>query len=237
MGISPIRSGRETIGLSLAQDEYGARYFSNNATIGMALKTPGKLSEHARKNLKDSLAEYGRMENKWKSIIFEEGIEPDKLAVTNVESQLIQSRNFQIEEIARIFRVPAVLIGHPNKTMTYASAEQLFLNFVIHTIRPLCVRIERSMNRWLLSDDERGSYYFEFNLDGLLRGDVKARNMANALGRQWGWLNVDEIRQRANMNPLPDGKGEIYLEPMNMKQPGEEPDEQDPKPPGENDNE
>ena len=211
LGISPVTAARETLGLSLAADEYASRFFSNNASFGVAVKHPGKLSEPARKFLKDSLAEFGKLENKWKSLILEEGLDLEKLGFSNIDAQFLESRILSIEEIARIFRVPSVLIGHPNNTMTYASAEQLFLNFVIHTIRPLCVRIERSMNRFLLDATERKTLYYEFNLDGLLRGDVKARNEAFALGRKWGWWNVDEIRQKNNENPLPDGQGEVYL--------------------------
>ena len=223
LGIAPIETGKETIGLSLAADEFAARFFSNNASFGVSLETEAKLSENARKNLKDSLANFGKLENKWKSLILEEGLKLNKLGFTNIDSQFLETRILSIEEIARIFRVPSILIGHPDKTMTYASAEQLFLSFVIHAIRPLAIRIERSMNRFLLTDEERPKYYYEFNLDSLLRGDVKARNEAYALGRKWGWWNVDEIRKKNNENPLPNGEGKIYLtgKENNQQVPGE----------------
>jgi HK97 family phage portal protein len=228
LGVSPISVARESVGLSLAADEYGGRYFSNNASVGMALKFPQgvKLGDNAKTFLRQSLAEYGKLENKWKSIILEDGGDLAKIGMSNEDSQFLQSRQFQIEEIARIFRVPAVLIGHPTNTMTYASAEQLFLSFATYTIRPWCVRLEQSMNRYLLSEADRKQYFFEFVLDGLLRGDTTSRFGAYAVARQWGWMNVDEIRALENKNPLPDGKGQVFLEPMNMTEAGKKSVEQ-----------
>lgn len=222
LGISPITMAREAIGISLAADEYGGRYFSNNSTVGLALKHPGKLSENAKNFLRESLAEYGKLENKFKSLILEEGMAIDTLGISNEDSQFLESRQFQIEEIARIFRVPPILIGHPTNTMTYASAEQLFLSFGKFTILPWCRRIEQSMNAFILRDQDRGRYFFEFNIDGLLRADILTRYRAYAIARQWGFKNVDEIRALENDNPLPDGKGQIYLEPMNMTEAGAE---------------
>jgi hypothetical protein len=93
------------------------------------------------------------------------------------------------------------------------------------TIRPWCVRLEQSMNRFLLNERERGKFFFEFNLAGLLRGDTVSRFNAYATARNWGWMNVDEIRSLENMNPLPDKKGQLYLQPLNMGEPGEKPPE------------
>ncbi len=223
VGISPIQVARETIGTALAADEYAGRYFSNNASIGMKLKHPGKLSENAKSFLKNSLADYGKLENKFKSMILEEGMDAETIGMSNVDSQFLESRNFQVEDIARIFRVPSVLIGHPDKTMTYASAEQLFLFFVTHTIRPYCVRLEQSMHRYLIPERDRSSYFVEHVLAGLLRGDTASRFLAYSVARQWGWMNVDEIRALENMNPLPDGKGKIYIQPLNMAEAGAPP--------------
>ena len=228
LGVSPIRLAKESIGLALAADDYGARYFQNNAVVGMNFKYPGKLSENAKKFLKESLASYAQPENRFKSIITEEGGELKPLSITNEDSQFLQSRQFQIEEIARIFGVPPVLIGHPTNTMTYASAEQLFLSFATFTIAPWCKRLEQSMNQYLLSEKDRKKYFFEHVMAGLLRGDTQSRFQAYATARQWGWMNVDEIRALENMNPLPDDKGKIYLQPMNMVEAGEEPEPAEP---------
>lgn len=225
IGLSPISVARESIGLAMAANEYGARYFANNASVGMALKFPAgvRLGDNAKAFLKESLEKYGQLENKFKSIILEDGGDLNQIGMSNEDSQFLESRQFQIEEIARIFRVPAPLIGHPtDNTMAYASAEQLFLSFATYTIRPWVVRLEQSINRYLIPERDRGKYFAEFNMSALLRGDTKSRYDAYAVARQWGWMNVDEIRALENMNQLPDGKGKIYLQPLNMAEPGTE---------------
>jgi len=227
IGVSPIAVARESIGLALAADEYGGRYFSNNAQVGLNLQFPGKLSENGRQFLKESLAEYGKLENKFKSIITEEGARLERLGITNTDSQFLESRQFGVEEVCRIFRVPPVLVGHPTNTMTYASAEQIFLSFGKFTIHPWCRRIEQSINRYLIPEKDRGRYFAEFKLEGLLRADTKTRMEFYSMARQWGIMNVDEIRSLENMDPLPDGKGEIYLQPMNMVEAGTEYEPQD----------
>ena len=228
LGVSPISLAKESIGLALAADDYGARYFQNNAVVGMNFKYPGKLSDNAKKFLKESLSEYAKPENRFKNIITEEGGELKPLSITNEDSQFLESRQFQIEEIARIFGVPPVLIGHPTNTMTYASAEQLFLSFATFTIAPWCRRLEQSMNASLLTEKERKTYFCEHVMAGLLRGDTASRFQAYATARQWGWMNVDEIRALENMNPLPEDKGKVYLQPMNMVEAGEKPEPKEP---------
>lgn len=221
LGVSPITMAKETLGSALAADEYGARYFANNATIGLNFQFPGKLSDNAKAWLKETLSEYSKLENKFKPLITEEGGKIEQLGISNSDSQFLESRNFNVEEIARIFRVPPILLGHPTNTMTYASAEQIFLSFGKFTILPWCRRIEHSANRYLLSPKDREKYFFEFNLEGLLRADTKTRYEAYASARQWGWMNPNEIRKLENMDPLPDDKGDIYLEPENMRPAGE----------------
>lgn len=230
VGVSPISMARESIGIAMAADTYGGAFFKNYAQTGKSFEYPGKLSDNARQRIKESLAEFAESQNKFKSIVLEEGAKLGDLGMSHEDSQFLQSRQFAIEEIARIFRVPPVLIGHPTNTMTYASAEQLFLSFATYTIRPWCVRLEQSMNRYLLSEKDRGRYFFEHVMAGLLRGDTQSRFSAYATARQWGWMNVDEIRALENMNPLPDKAGEVYLQPMNMKEAGTEDEEPIPFP-------
>lgn len=224
-GVSPIAAVSEAIGLSIAADQYGGRYFANNATVGLNLQYPGKLSDNAKTFLKESLEKYAQMENKFKSIVTEEGGKIEQLGISNKDSQFLEARQFQIEEICRIFRVYPILIGHPTNTMTYASSEQLFLAFGKFTILPICKRIEQSANQALLSEEDRKTYFFEHNMDGLLRADTSTRYQVYGTARQWGIMNVDEIRALENMNPLPDSKGKIYLQPGNMNEAGEKPEQ------------
>jgi HK97 family phage portal protein len=128
-----------------------------------------------------------------------------------------------IEEIARIFKVPTILIGHPDKAATYASVEQQMLAFITHTIRPWTSRIEQSITKSLLYGRDKKKYFAEFNLNDFVRGDIKTRFEAYAIARQWGWMNRNEIRARENLNELSDAEGgNDYLTPMNMVIAGKE---------------
>lgn len=224
VGLSPITLAREALGLALSAEEHGARFFANDATPTGILKFPGKLHEDAQKKLKESWQEAQTTANKFKTAVLQGGLEWQQIGISNEDSQFLQTRQFQIEEIARIFRVPSLMINHPDKTATYASAEQFFLGFVVHTIRPWTVRLEQSMYKSLFTEEDiQQGYFAEFKIDGLLRGDIKSRYDAYAVGRNWGWLSADDIRALENMNPLPDKKGQVYLQPLNMIEAGKEP--------------
>ena len=143
--------------------------------------------------------------------MLEEGATWTQVGMSNEDSQFLETRQFQIEDIARFFRVPTILIGHPDKTSTYASAEQFMLSFVQHTIRPWLVRIEKSILKHLIDESEQKDYFAEFKIDGLLRGDIASRYQAYAIARQNTWMSANEIRALENMNPI-DG-GDVYENP------------------------
>jgi HK97 family phage portal protein len=226
LGLSPITLAREAIGLSLAAESYGSRFFANNAKPGGILSTPGKLSQTARDNIKLSWQSGFTGENQHKVAVVEEGLNWQAIGFNNNDAQWLAGREFQLGEIARIFRVPGVLVGMTDKTATYSSAEQFFLNFVVHTVRPWCVRIEQSINNSLLPINNR-TYFAEHIIDGLMRGDIVSRYTAYATARQWGWLSVNDIRKLENLNPVEEG--DIYLQPMNMVEAGTPPPEPEPK--------
>lgn len=231
VGYSPVSLARESIGLALATEEHGARLFSNGARPGGILEHPGKLKEETAKRLRSNWEDaHSGSSNAHKVAILEEGMKWQAVGMTSEDSQFIEARNFQIEDIARIFRVPSVLIGHPDKSSTYASAEQFFLSFVVHTIRPWVTRLEQSINRHLLTEKERRKYFVEFQMDGLLRGDIASRYQAYAIGRTNKWLSANEIRSFENMNPIPGG--DVYENPntsTNDKPEGKKPEDK-PKP-------
>ncbi len=214
VGVSPISLAREAIGISLGAEDYGARFFSNDATPGGILEYPGALKDDAADRLRRQWQDALTGENRRKVTVLEKGLKWIQVGLSNEDSQFLQTRQFQIEDISRIFRVPPVLIGHSDKASTYASAEQFFLSFVTHTVLPWCVRIEQSANRALLSEKDRRKYFIKHKIDGLLRGDISSRYNSYAVGRQWGWLSVNDIRGLENMNPI-DG-GDIYMTPLNM---------------------
>ena len=213
VGYAPITIAREQIGLALKMEEHGARVFSNYARPSGILSTPGKLSENAAERLRKSWYQSQGGENVHKVAVVEEGLTWTSIGYSNEDSQFLESRNFQIEDIARIFKVPSILINHSDKAATYASVEQQMLSFVIHSLRPWLVRIEQSINKNLLTDTEKKQGYFaEHKLEGLLRGDIKSRYDAYAIGRQNGWLSANEIRELENLNPIEGGDN--YDNPM-----------------------
>lgn len=203
IGVSPLTMAANAVGLAIAAERHGSKYFSNGAKTSGIAKYPGKLKEDSAKRLKQSLQDSMTGDNLFKLILLEEGLDYQSIGINNVDSQYLETRGFQIEEIARIFRVPSVLIGHPDKTMTYASVEQLLLAFVTHCIRPWAVRIEQSANKYLLGNDK--NYFAEFRMEGLLRGDTKSRYESYASALQNEWMTKNEVRALENLNPVADG--------------------------------
>ena len=215
-GVSPITYAREAIGLGLAAEDFGSRFFANDARPGIVLEHPGALSDQAYKKLKKSWADkHGGLANKHKVAILEEGMKIHEIGIPPEDAQFLETRKFQVNEIARIFRIPPHMIGDLERS-TFSNIEQQSLEFVIHTVRPWLVRWEQALNISLLPGEYRQKYFIEFLVDGLLRGDIKSRYEAYSIGRQNGWLSADDIRELENMNPLPDDMGKIYLIPLNM---------------------
>lgn len=216
VGVSPIAESRETIGLAIAAEEFGARSFANDAQPGGVLEHPGKLGEEAIENLRKSIGQqHSGVKNARKYMILEEGMKWTKIGMSQQDTQYIETRKFQLEEIARIFRVPPHLIGHLERA-TFSNIEHQGLEFVTHTILPWLKRWEQAISQRLMTPPERKNMYSEFLVDGLLRGDITVRYQAYAVGRQWGWLSADDVRRLENMDVLPDKQGEKYLLPLNM---------------------
>lgn len=215
-GMSPISFAREAIGLSLATEEFGARFFGNGSQLGGVLQTEGQLSREAQERLKEQWEKlHTGLSNAHRVAILEEGLKWQQVGIAPEDGQFLETRKFQVAEIARIFRVPPHMLADLDRA-TFSNIEHQSIEFVVHTIRPWLVRWEQSIKRDLLLPSERDTYFAEFLVDGLLRGDIKSRYEAYAVGRQNGWLSANDIRQMENMNPLPDGQGEQYLIPLNM---------------------
>jgi HK97 family phage portal protein len=227
VGLSPIAAAANAIGLAAAAEKHGSQWFKNGAKTSGIAKYPGKLREDSAKRLRTSLQDSMTGDNNFKIILLEEGLEYTAIGINNVDSQYLETRQFQIEEIARIFRVPSVLIGHPDKTMTYASVENLMLSFVQYTIRPWVSRFEQSINKHLLNNDPR--YFAEFTIEGLLRGDSKSRAEFYASALQNKWMTRNEVRIKENMDPV-DG-GDVFENPAITT---ETPSEEEAKTPEEN---
>lgn len=213
-GYSPIQLMRQGIGLAKAAEEFGARLFGQGLNMGGILKHPGTLSPTAYANLKSSMEDrYAGLENALKMMILEEGMGFERLGIPPEDAQFLQTRAFQVTDIARAWRLQPHKIGDLSRS-TNNNIEHQGIEFVTDSIRPVCVRWEQEFNRKLLFESEQGEWYFEFNLDGLLRGDIESRYRAYSIARQWGWYSVNDIREKENENPIEGG--DQYLAPMNM---------------------
>lgn len=216
VGLSPVGLARRGIGVSVAAEEFGARFFGSGARPGGLLEHPGVLGDEARKNLRESWeALHAGPEGAHRLAILEEGMTYHALGIPPDDAQFLETRKFQVAEIARLFRVPPHLIGDLEKA-TFSNIEQQSIDFVTHTLRPWLVRWEQEIHRKLVPVARRATLFPEFLVDALLRGDTAARYAAYSKGRQWGWLSADDVREFENQNPLPEGRGEIYLTPLNM---------------------
>ncbi len=214
VGYSPIRMARQAIGLGLATEEFGARFFGNDARPGIVLQHPDRLSKDARETLQKSwTSKYGTLAKSHSVAILEEGLQLVEIGIPPEDAQFLQTRKFQRSEIASIYRVPPHKIGIMDAA-TFSNIEHQSIEFVVDTIRPWLVRWEQVLNTKLLLPSERGKYFTEFLVDGLLRGDIKSRYEAYAVGRMNGFLNANEIRELENMNPFEGG--DVYLVPLNM---------------------
>ena len=215
VGYSPIKKMQEAIGLGVATEEFGARFFSNGARPSLVLKYPESLDQEAITRMRDAWNENFRgLENQNKLAILEGGMDVQAIGIPPEDSQFLETRKFQVNEIARAFRVPPHMIGELDRS-TYNNITQQSLEFVLYSLMPWMVRIEQNITKQLLSDVEWRNYFCEHLVDGLLRGEIDTRYRAYATGRQWGWLSINDIRKLENMNPIDEG-GDVYLTPMNM---------------------
>lgn len=224
IGYSPIALARETLGLTKAEEEYRARFFRNDGNPGGVLEHPGELTTEAQNRLRAQWAEkYSGVQNKFKPAILEEGMKWVSVNIPAKDAEFIEGRKFQIEEIARIFRVPLVLLQSTEKATSWGTGiEQFMLAFVMHTIQPWCERSEERYDVALLTEAElaRG-YYIEHQIDALLRADAKTRAEALQIKRLNGVLNANEWRALDNENAIAGQAGTEYWRPANMGLAGE----------------
>lgn len=216
-GMSPIKYGAQAIGLAIAAEQYGAAFFGNGAVPSATLEVPGKMNpEQQRALLAAWNAAHQGPSNSHKTAVLVDGAKVNRISVLPNEAQFIETRKMQIGEIARLYRVPPHMIGDLERA-TFSNIEHQALEFVTHTLRPWLVRFEQEFNRKLFPsamDGTPSGIYCEFNVDGLLRGDITSRGEYYIKGRQWGWLSANDIRAKENMDAI-DG-GDTYLTPMNM---------------------
>jgi HK97 family phage portal protein len=214
VGYSVVEMAARSIGLGIALDQYGSSFFKNGAHVGGVLEHPGQLTAAAREALKTSISEsFSGALKAGKTLVLEEGMKYARTTIPPNEAQFLESRAFSVEEICRWYGVPPHKLAVGDRA-TFASVEQLNIDFVQQTILPWAVRWEQEVNIKLFGRINRGRLYSKLNLAALLRGDAKSRAEAYAIGRQWGWWSANDIRELEDLNPI-DG-GDEYLVPMNM---------------------
>lgn len=213
VGLSSIRLMKETLGLGIAANEYGARFFGQGTHLGGVLESPNKLSDEAYKRLKEDIARNGGIANSHKLKILEEGLKYTSLGLPPGDSQFLETRKFQTGEIARFFRVPPHKIGDLEKT-SYNSIESQGIEFLTDTLAPYLTMMEQELNYKVFKNGEIGKYYVEHDVNAILRGDTAGRYQAYAIARQWGWMSANDVRKKENEPPVEGG--DIYFVPLNM---------------------
>ncbi len=214
-GLSPITTNKGAIGLAMAAEKFGISLFDNGVRSSGALKHPGRLSQEAIVNLRQSFSEnYAGTDNAGKPMVLEEGMEWQSLSMTPDDAQMLETRKFQVSEVARIFNVPPHMIGDLERA-TNNNIEQQSLEFVMYSLRSWLVRWERELNRKLIAPNQRAEYFFKFIVDGLLRGDNRSRFEAYNLGRNIGAFSTNDILEKEDMNPVAWGDDD-HLRPLNM---------------------
>lgn len=215
VGYSPIAMAKNAIGMAIACEEYGAKFFANGAAPGGVLEHPGTIKDPQR--VRESWqSTFGGSGNSNKIAVLEEGMKYTPIGISPEQAQFLETRKFQINEIARIFRVPPHMVGDLEKS-SFSNIEQQSLEFVKYTLDPWVIRWEQSIQRTLLTPEEKKSYYVKFNVEGLLRGDYQSRMNGYAIGRQNGWMSANDIRELENLDRIPaEEGGDLYLINGNM---------------------
>lgn len=218
IGYSPVSLARQAIGLGLAMEEFGAKFFANDAKSGGFLLHPGRLSTQAQANLgagdkekdgspRGALERQGGLENAHRVKVLEEGMKFVPTTIPPEDAQFLGSREMQIAEIARLYRVPLILLNSHEKSTSWGSGiEQLMIGFVVWTIQPWLVRWEQELNRKLFTEAQREAGYFvKFNHNALLRGDMAARSQFYESGIRSRWLLPNEVREKEDLNRIEGG--------------------------------
>ena len=215
VGYSPIAMAKNAIGLAMATEEYGAKFFANGAAPSGVLEHPGTIKDPGR--VREAwMSQFGGSSNSGKIAVLEEGMKYTPISISPEQAQFLETRKFQINEIARIFRVPPHMVGDLEKS-SFSNIEQQSLEFVKYTLDPWVVRWEQSIMRTLLNPDEKAEYFVKFNVEGLLRGDYASRMNGYATARQNGWMSANDIRELENLDRIPaEEGGDLYLVNGNM---------------------
>ena len=206
IGYSPIAMAKNAVGLALATEDYGATFFANGANPGGVLEHPGVIKPEQADRLRESWQSQFGGANAHKVAVLEEGLKFHQMSIPPEQAQFLETRKFQINEIARIFRVPPHMVGDLEKS-SFSNIEQQSLEFVKYTLDPWVVRWEQSLQQALILPSEKATIFIKFNLDGLLRGDYQSRMQGYSTGIQNGFMSVNDVRGLEDMNLLTGEEG------------------------------
>jgi len=213
-GISPIDQCAKALKWSESLEQFGSTFFSNGAKPSSILQTDRALSDTALQRLKTSFNNnYGKLKNSNSTIVLEEGLTFKPISISPEQAQFLSSRQFSIEEVARIFNVPPHMLKDLSKS-SFNNIEMQSQEFLTYTLMPYINRIEAEMNLKLFRTNELGKTFVEFNVNGLLRGDVKSRTEAYKTAITNGYMSINEVRQKENMNSIEGG--DKHFMQMNM---------------------
>ena len=205
VGLSPIDQCAKAINWGINVEEFGSTFFKNGAKPSSVLSTDRALSETAIQRLKNSFnSSYSKLSQSNSTIILEEGLTFKPISISPEQAQFLASRQFSIEEVARIFNVPPHMLKDLTKS-SFNNIEMQSQEFVTYTLMPYITRIENEMNLKLFRTNELGYKFIEFNVNGLLRGDVKSRNEAYKTAITNGYMSINEVRQKENLNSIEGG--------------------------------
>ena len=215
VGYSPIAMAKNAVGMTLACEEYGASFFENGATPGGVLEHPGVLKDPAK--VRESWhSVYGGSKNAGKVAVLEEGMKYQQIGIPPEEAQFLETRKFQIDEIARLYRIPPHMVGDLDKS-SFSNIEQQSLEFVKYTLDPWVIRWEQSIQKALFLPQEKKEYFVKMNVDGLLRGDYESRMKGYSIGIQNGFMCPNDIRRLESMDLIPvEEGGEFFLTNGNL---------------------
>ena len=213
-GLSPIDQCAKALNWGVSLEEFGSTFFSNGAKPSSILQTDRALSDTALQRLKTSFNNnYGKLKNSNSTIVLEEGLTFKPISISPEQAQFLSSRQFSIEEVARIFNVPPHMLKDLSKS-SFNNIEMQSQEFVTYTLMPYITRIEQEMNLKLFRTNELGKTFIEFNVNGLLRGDVKSRTDAYKTAITNGYMSINEVRQKENLNSIEGG--DKHFMQMNM---------------------
>lgn len=223
VGLSPIQQQMNALGLAVAVEQFGSKFFANGASLNGVFERTGNISPEAAKAFKDEWQKfYCGVGASHGTPMLPMGVQYKSITIPPESAQFLETRKYQRADVAAIFRcMPYVVGDHEHSTFSNLEAQGRLV--VMHTLAPWIIRVEQEFTRKLFRQDEQGRYSVKLNVDGIQRGDLAARQAFYANGRQWGYLSADDIRQLEDLPPLPDGAGATYLQPVNMQPAGSPP--------------